>query len=221
MKNESFTLKEEKAHAISHGIGFLFGIFTLILLTTLSFSSGDPSRGIARDGWKIVGSIVYGVSMSLLYLSSTVYHGIRKSKLKDFFEFLDHSAVYILIAGTYTPFLLVTLRGSLGWFFLCVVWGLALLGIFFKFFFVKKFALLSTILYILMGWLIVFAMGPLISKLPLNGVLLLLAGGISYTIGTFFYLYRKFRYHHFVWHLFVLAGSVLHFFSILFYVILP
>jgi hemolysin III len=212
LKKESFSTREEAAHAISHGAGVLFGVFVLVILTVFSVLSGD--------GIKVFSSIVYGVSMILLYLSSTLYHGFRKEKIKNLFEIFDHSSIYLLIAGTYTPFLLNVFPSITGWALFFVIWGLALIGVVFKIFFVKRFVLLSTLLYIAMGWFIVFALGTLYHSLSILGFSLLLWGGILYTVGTFFYLYRGFKYHHFVWHLFVLAGSVLHFFTILFDIVL-
>lgn len=174
---------------------------------------------IKGDAWHIVSTAIYGATLIILYLSSTLYHAIQKKKAKAVFEIFDHASIYLLIAGTYTPFALVTLRGVTGWTIFGIIWGLAVLGVLFKVFFIKKFNFLATIIYILMGWLIVFAFGPLVQNLKGNGLALLVWGGIAYTAGTFFYLYRKFKYHHLIWHFFVLAGSILHFFCIFFYVI--
>ncbi|MNI56473.1 hemolysin-III related [compost metagenome] len=157
--------------------------------------------------------------MLLLYMSSTLVHSFKEGKVKDLFEFFDHSSIYIFIAGTYTPFLLVAIRGPLGWSLFGIVWGIALLGVLFKAYFVKRFLFMSTIFYIIMGWLIVIAWGPLTTAVPGNGIVLLVTGGILYTLGTVFYVWRAFPYHHAIWHLFVLAGSVLHFFAILLYLL--
>ena len=144
---------------------------------------------------------------------------MRDGKAKDFFEFMDHSSIYLFIAGTYTPFLLVAIRGTLGWSLFGIVWGVALFGVVFKAFFVKKFLFLSTIFYIAMGWLIVIAWNPLTAVVAPQGMNLLAIGGVLYTLGTIFYVWRGFPYHHAIWHLFVLAGSILHFFAILIYLL--
>jgi len=208
---EKFSIKEEVFNAISHGVGALLSISALVLLVVFSAIKGDA--------WHIVSTAIYGATLIILYLSSTLYHAIQKKKAKAVFEIFDHASIYLLIAGTYTPFALVTLRGVTGWTIFGIIWGLAVLGVLFKVFFIKKFNFLATIIYILMGWLIVFAFGPLVQNLKGNGLALLVWGGIAYTAGTFFYLYRKFKYHHLIWHFFVLAGSILHFFCIFFYVI--
>lgn len=208
---DKLSLKEEVFNAISHGIGALMSISALVLLVVFSAIKGDA--------WHIVSTAIYGTTLIILYFSSTLYHAIQKKKAKSVFEIFDHASIYLLIAGTYTPFALVTLRGAVGWTIFGVIWALAVFGVLFKIFFIKKFNFLATIIYILMGWLIVFAFGPLMKNLNGNGLALLVWGGIAYTAGTFFYLYRKFKYHHLIWHFFVLAGSILHFFCIFFYVI--
>jgi hemolysin III len=208
---EKFTVGEEIANAVIHGIGALLSIAALVLLVVFSAINGQP--------WSIFSSVIYGSSLIILYLSSTLYHSFQRKKMKDLFEIFDHSAIYILIAGTYTPFALITLSGRLGWIIFSVVWVLAAIGIIFKIFFVKRFRILSTILYIAMGWLVVFAMEPLVTNLDFWGVFWLVIGGILYTVGTIFYVWRKIPYHHALWHLIVLAGSICHFFSVFFYVI--
>ncbi|ABX31896.1 channel protein, hemolysin III family [Petrotoga mobilis SJ95] len=208
---EKFTTGEEVANAVIHGIGALLSIAALVLLVVFSAINGQP--------WSIFSSVIYGSSLIILYLSSTLYHSFQRKKIKDLFEIFDHSAIYILIAGTYTPFALITLSGRLGWIIFSVVWVLAAIGIIFKIFFVKRFRILSTILYIAMGWLVVFAMEPLVTNLDFWGVFWLVIGGILYTLGTIFYVWRKIPYHHALWHLIVLAGSICHFFSVFFYVI--
>ncbi len=157
--------------------------------------------------------------MLVLYVSSTLVHSFPAGKAKDLFEIFDHSAIYLFIAGTYTPILLVPLRGTLGWTLFGTVWGIAVLGILFKIFFVKKFVVMSTVFYVLMGWLIVLAWGPLTAQVPAAGITYLVVGGVMYSIGAIFYVWRSFKYHHMVWHLFVLGGSILHFFSIFFYIV--
>ncbi|MRX70901.1 hemolysin III family protein [Bacillus lacus] len=206
-----YSPKEEIANAITHGIGVLLSIPALVILIVFAARYGD-----AID---IVSFTVFGVSMLLLYLFSTLLHSITSKKAKDVFEILDHSAIYILIAGTYTPFLLGPLRGTLGWTLLAVIWGLTITGIIFKIFFVKRFVVLSTLLYIVMGWLIIIAIQPLFYSLTVTGFILLLSGGLLYTFGSIFYVWRKIPYHHAIWHGFVLAGSAAMFFCVLFFVL--
>lgn len=208
---EKFSIREEIANAVIHGIGALLSIVALVLLVVFSAINKQP--------WSIFSSIIYGSSLIILYSASTLYHSFQNKKVKELFEIFDHSAIYILIAGTYTPFALITLNGRLGWILFSVVWILAAIGILFKIFFVKKFMILSTLLYIAMGWLVVFAMGPLVENLDFWGLFWLVIGGVLYTLGTIFYIWRKIPYHHAIWHLIVLAGSICHFFSVFFYVI--
>jgi len=205
-----YTKKEEVVNAITHGIGVLLSITALVFLVMFAVQNGST--------WHVVTFTIYGVSMLLLYLSSTLVHSFPEGKLKDLFEIFDHSAIYLFIAGTYTPFTLIVINGALGWTLLGIVWGIAIAGIVFKSFFVKKFLYISTILYVVMGWLIVIGWNPLVNTLPTAGITLLVVGGLLYTIGAIFYVWRGFTFHHAVWHLFVLAGSVTHFFAILFYV---
>lgn len=207
----TFTKKEEVVNATTHGIGVLFSITALVLLLI----------GASKEGtiWHTVSFTVYGVTMVILYLSSTLLHSFPEGRVKDWFEICDHASIYLFIAGTYTPFLFVVIKGTLGWTLFGVVWGLAVIGFIFKLFFAKKFLYLSTFLYIAMGWLIVIAWKPISSTLPENGVLLLVIGGVIYTVGTIFYVWRGFKFHHAIWHLFVLGGTVVHFFSILWYVL--
>ncbi|KQU25242.1 hemolysin III family protein [Peribacillus butanolivorans] len=206
-----YTKKEEVVNAITHGVGVLLSIAALVFLIIFSVQKGSA--------WHVVISVIYGVSMLLLYVSSTLVHSFPAGKTKDLFEIFDHSAIYLFIAGTYTPIMLLVIQGTLGWTLLGIVWGVAVIGVVFKAFFVKKFLFLSTILYIAMGWLIVIAWGPLSAAMPSTGIQLLVAGGLLYTFGAVFYVWRGFPYHHAVWHLFVLAGSVAHFFAVLFYII--
>jgi hemolysin III len=206
-----YTRKEEIANAITHGIGSALSIAALVLLIVFSSLYGNA--------WHIVSFTIFGSTMLFLYTSSTLVHSFPDGKVKDFFEILDHSAIYLFIAGTYTPFMLVVVKGALGWTLFGIVWGIAIFGVVFKAFFTKKFLFLSTLIYILMGWLIVFAWNPLTDALSSDGLMLLIYGGILYTVGTIFYVWRSFPYHHAVWHLFVLAGSTLHFFAVFKYVL--
>lgn len=205
-----FTLKEEIANAVTHGIGVLLSIPALVFLILFAVRSGDSLD--------IVSFSIFGASMLLLYICSTLLHGVQHKKAKYVFEIMDHGAIYVLIAGTYTPFLLGPLRGDLGLTLLIIVWSLAIGGIIFKCFFVRKFILLSTLIYLLMGWLIIVAVKPLYDSLSGPGFGLLLLGGLLYSFGTIFYVWKKIPYHHAIWHGFVLGGSAAMFFCVLFYV---
>ncbi|GAA0375128.1 PAQR family membrane homeostasis protein TrhA [Paenibacillus motobuensis] len=207
----TYPRREEVANAITHGIGAMLSLAGLVLLIVFSSLKGTA--------WHIVSFTIYGVSMLLLYVCSTLVHSFKEGKVKDLFEFFDHSSIYLFIAGTYTPLLLVAIRGPLGWSLFGIVWGIALLGVLFKAFFVKRFLFMSTIFYLIMGWLIIIAWGPLTAAIPQPGIVLIVTGGILYSLGTIFYVWRIFPYHHAIWHLFVLAGSVTHFFAILLYLL--
>ncbi|CAM4456544.1 MULTISPECIES: PAQR family membrane homeostasis protein TrhA [Paenibacillus] len=207
----TYSRREEVANAITHGIGTVLSVAALVLLVVFASLKGTA--------WHVVSFSIYGTTMLLLYLNSTLVHSLREGKAKDLFEFFDHSSIYLFIAGTYTPFLLVAIRGPLGWSLFGIVWGVALFGVAFKAFFVKKFLFMSTIFYIAMGWLIVIAWNPLSAAVAGGGMALLMTGGILYTLGTIFYVWRGFPFHHAVWHVFVLAGSVTHFFAVLIYLL--
>lgn len=202
---------EEVMNAVTHGIGTLLAVAGLVLLTVLAYLHGDI--------WHIVSFSIYGTTLVLLYLASTLYHSFTNEKVKRVFKILDHSAIYLLIAGTYTPFTLVPLHGVLGWTVFGVVWGLAVIGIVFKVFFTGRFKLVSTICYLGMGWFIVFAIKPLLATVPALGMSWLFVGGLFYSLGSIFYLWKKIPYNHAIWHLFVLAGSVSHFIAVFFYVL--
>nr|WP_132548872.1 hemolysin III family protein [Pectinatus cerevisiiphilus] len=201
---------EEKINAITHGIGTFFAVIALVVLIIEAYINGGP--------WQMAAAIIYGVSLILLYLASTLYHSFSRKRVKEILKFFDHAAIYILIAGNYTPFTLIPLHGTLGWAIFGVIWGLALVGIVFKIYFVKRFKYFSTLCYLLMGWLAVVMVKPLLAVLPAAAIYWLLAGGISYTIGTIFYLDKKIPYNHAVWHLFVIGGSVSHFITVFKYV---
>ena len=202
---------EEVMNAVTHGIGTLLAVAGLVLLVVFAHLYGDV--------WHMVSFAIYGTTLVLLYLASTLYHSFTNERLKYIFKILDHSAIYLLIAGTYTPFTLVPLHGVLGWTVFGMVWGLAILGIVLKVFFVGRFKFISTLCYILMGWFIVFAIKPLIAAVPETGIIWLFAGGLFYTLGSIFYLWHKLPYNHAIWHLFVLAGSISHFIAVFFYVL--
>lgn len=206
----TFSRGEEIANSITHGIGAILSIAALVFLVIVSMVYGNP--------WHIISYTVFGGTMLFLYISSTLVHSLREGKAKDVFEILDHSAIYFFIAGTYTPYLLLIVKGWEGWTIFGIVWGFAILGTIFKCFFVKKYLFTSTILYILMGWSMVIIWKPIIMNLNPVGLHLLVAGGIIYTFGSIFYLWRGFKYHHAIWHIFVMAGSACHFFGILLYV---
>jgi hemolysin III len=203
--------KEETINAWTHGLGALLSLGGLVVLVILASRHGDA--------WHIVSCSIYGVTLVLLFSSSTLYHSFRSQRLKHVLRIIDHASIFLLIAGTYTPFVLVNLRGGWGWSLFGVIWGLAMAGIVFQIFFVSRFRLLQTLIYLAMGWLVVIAIKPLLTRVPLPGLIWLLAGGLSYTVGALFYLWKKLPFHHAVWHLFVLAGSVCHYFAILFYVL--
>ncbi|SDZ17125.1 hemolysin III [Evansella caseinilytica] len=207
----TFTKGEEIANSITHGLGALFSIAALVLLIIFSALYGNT--------WHIVSFTIFGVTMVLLYIASTFVHALPPGKAKNVFEILDHSSIYFFIAGTYTPFLFIALQDWRGWTIFAIVWGLAIGGTVFKCFFVKRFLFSSTILYVFMGWMIVFVWQPLKESLYPAGLNLLILGGILYTVGAVFYVWRGFKYHHAVWHIFVLAGTASHFASVLFYLL--
>ncbi|KGA97332.1 hemolysin D [Alkalihalobacillus alcalophilus ATCC 27647 = CGMCC 1.3604] len=207
----TFSKSEEIANAITHGIGAILSVAALVLLIVFSSLYGTA--------WHIVSFTIYGVTMLLLYISSTLLHSLPKGKGKDVFEILDHASIYLFIAGTYTPLMFIVVQGSLGWTIFGIVWGLAITGIVFKVYFVKRYLFVSTLFYIAMGWLVIVAINPIIEGLPAMGLYLLVGGGLSYTIGTIFYMWRGFKFHHAIWHLFVLVGSIMHFFLIFFFVL--
>lgn len=202
-----FTRGEEIANGITHGIGALLSIAALVILIVFSSLYGTA--------WHIVSFTIFGSTMVILYLSSTLVHSFPAGKAKDIFEIFDHSSIYFFIAGTYTPFLFILVNNRLGWSLFGLVWGLALAGTIFKIFYVKKFLFLSTGLYVLMGWLIVLAWEPILAHISFPGFVFLAIGGGLYTVGAVFYVWRGFPYHHMIWHLFVLAGSIMHFFSVM------
>lgn len=202
---------EEVMNAVTHGIGTLLAVAGLVLLIVLAYLHGDF--------WHIVSFSIYGTTLVLLYLASTLYHSFTNEKVKRIFKILDHSAIYLLIAGTYTPFTLVPLHGVLGWTIFGLVWGFAVIGIGLKVFFTGRFKILSTMCYLGMGWFIVFAIKPLIDTVPALGMTWLLVGGLFYTLGSVFYLWKGLPYNHAIWHLFVLAGSISHFIAVFFYIL--
>jgi hemolysin III len=202
---------EEIANSITHGIGIVLAIAALVVLTVFS--------GIYGNARHIVSVSVYGATLILLYTASTLYHSIQQPRVKSILQILDHSAIYLLIAGTYTPFTLVNLRGPWGWSLFGVIWGFAIVGMVFQLSPMRRWHAVSLGLYIGMGWAVVVAIKPLIASVAVGGIVFLVLGGLAYTAGILFYGWKKLKYHHAIWHLFVLAGSILHFFAVLFYVV--
>lgn len=201
---------EEIAHSLTHGVGLLLGIAALILMVVISASHGTAVH--------VVSSAVFGTTLILLYATSTLYHALPPGPAKRVFRVLDHAAIFLLIAGTYTPFTLVTMRGPWGWSLFGIVWGSALSGILLEAFTGGRGRRLQLALYLAMGWSVVAAVRPLVQRLETGGLVLLVAGGLAYTAGILFYLRRSLRFHHAIWHVFVLAGSICHFFAVLLYV---
>ena len=215
-----YTLGEEIANSIIHGLGVGLSVAALTMLIVFAVQSGNP--------WALASSIVYGISLVLEYTASTLYHSFPQPKVKHVFKILDHAGIYLLIAGSYTPFTLVTLRnvpfGNLqhgGLWLFALVWALAIAGISTEAFWTYRPRWLSAVVYLAMGWLVVLAIGPLTASLQPAGVWLLVAGGLCYTVGTIFYVLKQVKYMHAIWHVFVLAGSILHFLAILIFVIIP
>ncbi|MCK5799034.1 MAG: hemolysin III family protein [Deltaproteobacteria bacterium] len=194
--------QEERANTLTHALGIVLGLATLAILVIPAAQAGDPRR--------VVAFAVYGSSLVLLYLASTGYHAFRDERTKRRWRVFDHAAIYLLIAGTYTPVTLITLRGAWGWTLFGIVWGLALFGVIFTLFLTGRFKILSLAIYLAMGWIGVVAGKPLVAAMPQGGLLWLAAGGVAYTGGTVFYMWKRLPYHHAIWHLFVLAGSACH-----------
>jgi len=204
------TVGEEIANSVTHGAGALLAIAGVAVLVTLA-----ARRGTA---WHVVACSIFGATLVLLYLASTLYHAIPAPRAKRVFQTLDHGGILFLIAGTYTPFTLVTLRGPWGWTLFGIVWGLAVLGILLDLFQPQR-RVLAVVLYLIMGWAVVVALRPLVGAMATGGLILLVVGGLSYTAGVAFYVWRRLPYHHALWHGFVLFGSAAHFFAVLLYVV--
>jgi hemolysin III len=207
MPASNYTREEEIANSLTHGMGLLLSVGGLAVLVTFAALHGDARA--------VTACAVFGSSLVLLYASSTLYHSIQASRLKQAMRVVDHVAIFFLIAGTYTPFMLVNLRGPWGWSLFGVVWALAVAGTTLKLFFTGRFRVLSTLVYLFMGWIVLVAIKPLVEALPRGSLIMLFAGGMAYSMGTVFYLWKRLPYHHAVWHMFVLAGSICHFFAVL------
>ena len=206
-----YSFSEEIANSVIHGIGIVLAIGGLGVLTAFASVYGNA--------WHIVSCSVFGATLVILYTSSTLYHSIQLPRAKTVLRILDHSAILLLIAGTYTPFTLVNLRGPWGWSLFSIVWGLAFLGIIFRVTILRRRMTVFFLLYLIMGWLVVVAFKSMLASIATGGLVLLVLGGVVYTIGIGFYAWRRLPYNHAIWHVFVLIGSVLHFFAVLFYVI--
>jgi hemolysin III len=208
-----YPLGEEIAHAVTHGLGLLLSIAGLAVLVAMASTRGDA--------WHVVGCAVFGATLVLLYAASTLYHGVQHRRAKQVLRRLDWAAIFLLIAGSYTPFTLVSLRGGWGWTLLALVWSLAILGVVLQVTIPARVRRVSLAIYLAMGWLALIAIEPLVHALHPEGLVLLFLGGIAYTLGVVFYAWRRLPYHHAIWHLFVLAGSACHFSCVLGYVIPP
>lgn len=209
-----YTLGEELINSISHGIGACLSVAALVLCIV------QAAVHVSKVGAAgVVGASIYGSTLIILYCMSTLYHAITNQTARKVFRVFDHTSIYLLIAGTYTPVTLVTLKGTIGWVLFGIVWGIAVLGIVLNAISIEKFKVFSIISYIIMGWAVVLGGKDVIAKLPTGGLIFLLIGGICYTVGIIFYAMKKFKYMHSVWHLFVLAGSILQFFAVYLYVL--
>lgn len=207
MPRQEYSTGEEVAHSITHGVGAALAVAGLVVLVVLA--------AMRADAWRIVSFSIYGATLFLLYLASTLYHAFPWPGVKRIFKILDHTSIYLLIAGTYTPICLVAMRGPWGWTLFGLIWAMAIGGIVFKIFLIGKAKILSVVFYIAMGWLVVIAIKPMWAMLPKAAIVWIFAGGAFYTLGVVFYAMKGMRYHHAVWHGFVLGGSVCHFFAML------
>lgn len=205
-----YTLGEEIANSITHGIGVGLSVAALTMLVIYGLRSGDA--------WRLASAIVFGIALVMEYTASTLYHSFPQPKVKHVFKILDHAGIYMLIAGSYTPFTLVTIRESGGWWWFVIVWGLAVAGIATEAFWTYRPRWLSAAVYLAMGWLVVLAIRPIVANLDPAGVSLLVAGGLAYTLGTVFYVLKRIPYFHAIWHLFVLGGSICHFLAVILFV---
>jgi len=210
-KQHEYNVLEEVLHAVTHGVGVLLSIAGLSWMLYLSISAEDP--------WRIAASLVYGLTLIALFLASTVYHAMYASRHREIFKMLDHCAIYLLIAGTYTPFLLVAMRTNTGWWLFGAIWALATAGIIKKLMFKHRFPKFALASYLAMGWLIVIAAPEMAAAIGTNGMIWLFAGGLCYSLGAIFYALEKIPYNHTVWHVFVLAGGVCHFLSVIWHVL--
>lgn len=200
---------EEKLNVISHSFGLFLSVIALVVLVVHASVNGNV--------WHIVSFAIFGVSLITLYSASTFYHSAKEPKVRSRLRIFDHAAIYVLIAGTYTPFTLITLSGTTGWVIFGITWSLAVTGIILKLFFTGRFKIVSTLMYVFMGWLVVFAIKPLVANLSFEGLVWLFAGGMAYTVGAVLYSIKKIKFNHAIFHFFVLGGSISHFISVFFY----
>ncbi len=207
----SYSIKEEVFHSLSHGAGVVLGIAGLSWMLFTSIAMADP--------WRIAASLVYGICLILLFLASTVYHAMHASEHRPIYKLLDHCAIYLMIAGTYTPFVLIAMRNPTGWALFGAIWALAVIGIVFKIWFRERFPKLAMTGYLLMGWLVIVAAPQVAEVLSRDGMIWLVGGGLAYTVGAIFYSLESLRYNHAIWHLFVLLGGVCHFLAIALHVL--
>ena len=211
IEKKRYTVGEEIFSAVSHGIGAGLSVAALATMVVRAARSDDL--------YAIVAAAIFGASLVILYTMSTLYHALTPVGAKKIFRIFDHATIFLLIAGTYTPYLLVTMRGTVGWVLFCILWALTAIGIVFDAIMLERFHKIEMVLYVAMGWCIVVASKTLVASLAPGGLILLIAGGVLYTIGIIFYSLKKIRYMHSIWHLFVLAGSILHYFSVYLYVL--
>ena len=204
-----YTKGEEVANAVTHGVGAGLSVAACVVLVVLAAGTGDA--------WTVVSFSIYGVTLMLMYVASTLYHSIRSPRVKPIFRILDHIAIYLLIAGTYTPFALINLRGGWGWSLFGILWGLALIGAIFKVSHTGRMEIFSTAVYVAMGWLVLIALKPALDAIDRMGILWLLIGGCAYTLGLIFYAWGRLPYNHAIWHVFVMGGRTCHFFAVLLY----
>lgn len=208
---QHYSALEEKTNIISHAIGLLFSVLALLLLVLKASLNGNV--------WHIVVASIFGLALISLYTASTMYHSAKDPKIRARLRIIDHATIYVLIAGTYTPFTLITLNGWVGWMIFGFSWGMAVTGVVLKLFYTGRFNVLSTLMYVFMGWMIMFAIKPLIDALPVDGFFWLVAGGVAYTTGAIIYSIRKVPFNHAIFHLFVLLGSFCHFVAVYYYVL--
>jgi hemolysin III len=204
---------EEVANCITHGVGLALSVAGLVALVVLA--------GLYGDAWRVVSGSVYGASLVILYAASTLYHGARSARAKHLLQVADHCCIYLLIAGTYTPFTLVTLRGGWGWTLFGLVWGLSLAGILFRVVFGSRYRPIAVASYVVLGWLCVIAVKPILATVPLGAIAWLAAGGLAYTSGIIFFACERVPHNHAIWHLFVLGGSICHYLAVILYVLPP
>ena len=206
-----YSPEEERINIISHAFGFILSVVALFFLVRQAYQYGNILH--------VVSAGIYGISMIILYAASTLYHSSKELEQRKMLKIFDHASIFVLIAGTYTPFTLITLNGKIGWIFFCISWGFALTGVILKIFFTGKYNMLSTAMYVLMGWIIIFALKPLINSMQYEGLFWLFLGGAAYTLGAILYSIKKIKFNHAIFHILVLIGSFCHFMMVFYYVL--